>query len=427
MENPGRSSSIPKRILFITPQPFLADRGSPLRVKSEIESLCSLGYELDILCFPYGKNPDIKGVTLHRSMRVPGISEPAVGPSWQKIVLDIPLSFKGLVMGLKNEYQVIHGVEEAAFIAAAIGAIRKTPYIVDMHSLLPDQLQYSGFLSNRIFINSAYATYNWCLKRAGGIIAVCKDVQDYASHVAPHVPCAQLEDLPLDSSWQQKDELKDHLIRKFGLENKRILTYTGNFSSYQGIPLLLEAFKKSLSLINEPDNTRLLLVGESNENLITEIRNKSVELGIIDKVVFTGELPSHTMGSVMGISDAVISPRSRGSNTPLKLYCYMASGKPIIATSIYSHTQVLPDDAAYLAEAEPESLGTAISQALDPSEQAANTNKKKAERAKQILEKRFNKENFQKSMGWLYERVTNAPLPVTLSNLKKNKKYPLAV
>jgi hypothetical protein len=43
-----------KKILFITPQPFLADRGSPLRVKSEIDSLLSLGYELDVLCFPFG-------------------------------------------------------------------------------------------------------------------------------------------------------------------------------------------------------------------------------------------------------------------------------------------------------------------------------------------------------------------------------------
>jgi glycosyltransferase involved in cell wall biosynthesis len=426
MENSLHTDSHSRRILFITPQPFLADRGSPLRVKSEVESLSALGYEIDVLCFPYGKELDLEGVTLHRSVKVPGIQEPAVGPSWQKIVLDIPLGFKSLLLGLRNKYQVIHGVEEAAFMAAIIGTMRRTPYIVDMHSLLPDQLQYSGFLSNRFFIHSAYGAYNWCLKRAGGIIAVCKDVQDYATQIAPHVPCAQLEDLPLESSWHQKPELMEQLVRTYNLQDSRVLTYTGNFSSYQGIPLLLESFKKSLTLLKNPDTTKLLLVGESNDALVTEVRQMVETLGITGNVVFTGEMPSDMMGTVMGISDAVISPRSKGSNTPLKLYCYMASGKPIVATAICSHTQVLSDDAAYLADPNPESLANAISQALEESETAFQSSQKKAERAKQILDQRFNKKNFQKSMGWLYERVTNAPLPVSVSSLKKNEKYSLA-
>ncbi len=429
----GRINSSSKKILFITPQPFLADRGSPLRVKSEIESLSALGYELDILCLPFGKDFELSGVTLHRSMRIPGMSEPVVGPSWQKIVLDIPLSLKGLMMGLRNKYQVIHGVEEAAFIAAAIGTLRKTPYIVDMHSLLPDQLQYSGFLSNKFIVRSIFSTYNLCLKKSGGIVAVCKDVQEYAAKVAPLVPCAQLEDLPLDSSWEQDPEIKNNLIRTYNLEDKQILTYTGNFSSYQGIPLLLESFKKALPLLKTPESTRLLMIGESNEDIVSKVKAKAKTLAIEDKVIFTGELPSRMMGSVMGISDAVISPRSKGSNTPLKLYCYMASGRPIVATEIYSHTQALGNDAAYLAEPTPEAMARAIADALDTSESARANHERKVNNAKRILENRFNKDNFTKSMGWLYERVTNAPLPVSFSDedkkddIKKNEKFLMAI
>ena len=36
-----------------------------------------------------------------------------------------------------------------------------------------------------------------------------------------------------------------------------------------------------------------------------------------------------------------VSPRSRGTNTPLKIYQYLRSGKPIVATRLLTHTQVL--------------------------------------------------------------------------------------
>ena len=46
----------------------------------------------------------------------------------------------------------------------------------------------------------------------------------------------------------------------------------------------------------------------------------------------------------------IVSPRSRGTNTPLKLYNYMRSGVPLVATDIYSHTQTLDAEIAHLVE-----------------------------------------------------------------------------
>ncbi|HMO19279.1 MAG TPA: glycosyltransferase [Oligoflexia bacterium] len=410
------------RVLFITPQPFLANRGSPLRVKSEIEALLTLGYEVDVLCFPFGTEWNREscggngrkngGVKLLRSWKVPGISEPAVGPSWQKIIMDIPLTMKALVLGLSGtNYDVIHGVEEAAFIAQVIGFIRKTPFVSDLHSLLPDQLRYSGFLSNKYLISGAYKAYNQCLKNSSGIVAVCKEVQDYASLVAPHVPCAQLEDLPLDSSWESSRENENKLRKNYSLEGKTILAYTGNFSSYQGIQLLLESYALALRNLPNSKDQRLLLVGESNPELLQLEQRRANELGISENVIFTGELPSSMMGSVMSIADALVSPRSKGGNTPLKVYCYMASGKPLVATAISSHTQALDDKSAFLAAPDPASFAQAIIKALETNHAARELQRQKGECARYLLESRFNKKLFTQAMGWLYERVTQAPLP----------------
>jgi glycosyltransferase involved in cell wall biosynthesis len=56
----------------------------------------------------------------------------------------------------------------------------------------------------------------------------------------------------------------------------------------------------------------------------------------------------------------LVSPRISGTNTPLKIYSYLQSGKPIVATNIYSHTQVLNSDVAMLADPCPESFAQGI-------------------------------------------------------------------
>ena len=61
-----------------------------------------------------------------------------------------------------------------------------------------------------------------------------------------------------------------------------------------------------------------------------------------------GPRPLAQLMAYLEQADILLSPRSSGNNTPLKLYCYMSAGKPIIATEIVSHTQVLTKELAML-------------------------------------------------------------------------------
>jgi glycosyltransferase involved in cell wall biosynthesis len=63
----------------------------------------------------------------------------------------------------------------------------------------------------------------------------------------------------------------------------------------------------------------------------------------------------------------LVSPRSSGTNTPLKIYQYLRSGRPIVATRLLTHTQVLDDAVSFLTPATPEGFGAGILAALaDP-------------------------------------------------------------
>ena len=61
--------------------------------------------------------------------------------------------------------------------------------------------------------------------------------------------------------------------------------------------------------------------------------------------------------------DLLVSPRIRGTNTPLKIYSYLRSGKPIVATNLLTHTQVLTPEIARLVDPKPEPFAAAIARA----------------------------------------------------------------
>src|SRR5260370_41185527 len=62
------------------------------------------------------------------------------------------------------------------------------------------------------------------------------------------------------------------------------------------------------------------------------------------------------MPHYMALADIMLSPRSKGTHTPLKLYTYLRSGKPMVATSILSHTQVLTPEISCLVPPTPQGL-----------------------------------------------------------------------
>jgi glycosyltransferase involved in cell wall biosynthesis len=87
-------------------------------------------------------------------------------------------------------------------------------------------------------------------------------------------------------------------------------------------------------------------------------------------VRFVGQRPLEEMPQYMALADILLSPRSGGSNTPLKLYTYLRSGKPILATAILSHTQILTPAIAMLVPPTAEGLAKGAIELLQDPEAA---------------------------------------------------------
>jgi glycosyltransferase involved in cell wall biosynthesis len=113
---------------------------------------------------------------------------------------------------------------------------------------------------------------------------------------------------------------------RLGLRDARVVGFSGAFYPWHGVALILDALPR---LLERVPNAALLLIGEGPERATLEARAKREGLG--DRIRFCGwvthdELPAH-----LAAFDVAVMPDSNEYGSPMKIYEYMAMGKPVVA------------------------------------------------------------------------------------------------
>ena len=121
--------------------------------------------------------------------------------------------------------------------------------------------------------------------------------------------------------------------------------------------------------------------------------------------LFAGERPAAEIPAYLLASDLLVSPRSRGTNTPLKIYQYLRSGKPIVATRLLTHTQVLSDQTALLTGASPSEFAEGILAGLGDPERAAAVGR----RARELAETKYSYEAYLERTRQAVDALMPAP------------------
>ena len=270
-----------------------------------------------------------------------------------------------------------------------------------MDSDMVESLESTGFIKCKFGLKVLAGIENFFMRRASGVLTVCESLTKKAQAIVTGIPIYQLEDFPVDSSSLVDAAYVEKLRSEFGVTGKRILGYTGNFRSCQGVDLLIEAFAVFKKKDPSSADVVLLMVGGDGK-----YKDMAAALGISDSVIFTGPRPLSEMGNVMALSEALTSPRSEGENTPLKIYSYMAANRPIVATRRRTHTQVLDDTNAYLGEPTADDFAAQISRAFRAG--ADEERRRLAQAAKDLVESRYSAASFKRRLGELYQEVLGA-------------------
>ncbi len=147
---------------------------------------------------------------------------------------------------------------------------------------------------------------------------------------------------------------KEEARKELGLPLEGALVgYVGSFTTmgmHKGLDCLFEALRR----IN--DEIKLVLVGSSvNLSDVQYYKDLALTLGIKNRVIFLGKVEHVRIPLYLKAFDILSMPYPSTTHyayymSPLKLFEYMASGRPIISSDLPSIREVLNDSNAILVE-----------------------------------------------------------------------------
>jgi glycosyltransferase involved in cell wall biosynthesis len=369
------------RILMIAPQPFFEARGTPFSEYHRIRALIDLGHTVDLVTYPFGHDVSLPGLRVFRSARPPFLRRVGIGPSWKKVPLDLALFATALRRALSGQYDAVHSHEEGSWFGVLIAGLRRVPHLYDMHSSLPQQLTNFGYSRSRVLKTLLRWFERFAVSRSQVVIVICPQLEDTVRAIDARVPAVLIEnapgsgDAPIAGSGQA-------LRRELGLPaDAPVVVYTGTFESYQGLELLFRAMR---TVIDHRPDARLVLAGGEPAQ-IDAAGAEAASCGIRAATIFAGQRPAADIPAFLDAADVLVSPRSTGTNTPLKIYQYLRAGRPIVATRLLTHTQVLDDHVAILTAPTPEAFGAGVLDAIRDPERAQALGM----RARQLAEKKY--------------------------------------
>ena len=389
MKHMRRSSrSEKKRILMIAPQPWFQPRGTPFSVLHRIKALSLLGHTIDLCTYPIGQDIDIPNLTIHRTKKLPFVKSIKIGPSKTKLLLDIPLMMLTWNLLRRNRYDFIHSHEEGAFWGAWLAAKYGVPHLYDMHSSLPQQLDNFKFTRLSFPVKFFEHLEHFVIRRSAGIITICPELQQYVEKHFPGKKSLLIENVADNAIvFPPNPSSKKVLQQTYGLPDKPLILYYGTFEPYQGLALLIQS---AASVVRKFDgNVHFVLIG-GNEKQVSEYKAMTAEHHVDGYFTFTGFLQPEWIPPFVDMASVLVSPRLNGTNSPLKIYSYLRSGVPVVATRHVTHTQLLSDNEAFLAEMSPDAFAGSLIDALTDRQRRETV----VRQARQLAEKKYSYQDY---------------------------------
>ena len=369
---------------MIAPEPFFEPRGTPFSEFHRIRALVELGHTVDLVTYPFGQDVALPGLRVFRAMRHPFVKDVRIGPSLAKIPLDAFLTLSVIRRALTDRYDAVHSHEEGSFIGVVLAAALGVPHLYDMHSSLPQQLTNFAFSRSRLLRRIFEVLERFVIRRSRVVIVICPHLEETVRTIDRVVPTVLIENSPGSGDTPIAGS-GEGIRRQLGLTAATpIVLYTGTFEAYQGLDLL---FAAASYVVERRPEVKFVLAG-GRPDQIEAARTAARAAGLGDAVVFAGQRPAEEIPAFLDAADALVSPRSSGTNTPLKIYQYLRSGRPIVATRLLTHTQVLNDEVAYLSPATPDGFGAAILEALADPDRARTV----GDRARHLAETKYSYE-----------------------------------
>jgi glycosyltransferase involved in cell wall biosynthesis len=218
------------------------------------------------------------------------------------------------------------------------------------------------------------------------VIAICPSLADYVRGRGYSGVLTVIENTLDVDRPPVTDAERDAVRERYGLRDARLAVYTGSLEPYQGLDLLIEA---AAMLHESLDDAHFMIVG-GWASQIEAMHKLARRHRVADRFTFVPAVPPEDVFLYQELADVLVTTRAIGQNTPLKIYQYLRADRPIVATAIESHTQVLDASCAEMVEPTAEGIAAGLHRVFEDAQYRAELAAGSSRRARE----RYSKERY---------------------------------
>ena len=342
--------SAPLRVLHVLDHSIPLHSGYTFRTRSILQQQRALGWETFHLTSPkQGAAPkaheEVDGLGFYRTAPSAGLMDRL--PVFNQLAVINCLAARLLEVAREIKPDVLHAHSPAlnAIAALRVGKKLGIPVVYEIRAFWEDAAVDHGTASEwglRYRITRAMETY--ALKRVDAATTICEGLR--AEIVGTRgIPASKVTVIPnaVDIGDFSVDGARDEVLASsLGLQGKSVLGFIGSFYAYEGLDVLLQALP---AMLETNPAIRVLLVGGGPQD--AALKAQAAQLGVADKVIFTGRVPHHDVQRYYNLVDVLVYPRLKmrltDMVTPLKPLEAMAQGRLLVASDVGGHKELIED------------------------------------------------------------------------------------
>lgn len=180
----------------------------------------------------------------------------------------------------------------------------------------------------------------WACKRVDQVAVICCGLKDDLAERGISLEKIAVVFNGINVDYFKTCEPDQEYRDAWGLGGKKIIGFIGSFYRYEGLDLLVKAFK---NIACSNPNVCLLLVGggEMEEELRVQVKGLRLE----DRVIMPGRIDHNRVPGIYALTNILVYPRYSirltELVTPLKPLEAMAMGKALVASDIGGHRELI--------------------------------------------------------------------------------------
>jgi glycosyltransferase involved in cell wall biosynthesis len=236
----------------------------------------------------------------------------------------------------EHQIQIIYERRTSPKISYILSKLLKIPNVIEINGLVEEEivLQNNG-PGGITWVKPLKKSLRGHFFKKGNMIVTVTDNIKNRIQKQYNLSYERIHAIPNGANTDLFASINQDKCRKdLNLDNNSLyICFTGNLAPWQGVEYMIEAMPFVLEKI---PNVGFIVVGGGIR--LEELRQKAKELGIENKVIFTGWVEYEDVPKYINTSDICVAPlttgREKSGSSAIKIYEYMACGKPVVAYNV---------------------------------------------------------------------------------------------